>query len=291
MASRKKVSKPTFAKVLLELERAGANYSAITNRLRAINEAAQSKLEAVRARSDLTRVDAIGKRLDKNKEAALTKLAAARAKFEAIRERLNEIKATELGKYPQHFTKSPQEKARLLLLGWMEGGPGPKQVSRHFPELGSFLDYECRWAIAELQRKRDGPTCRLVASLFVPDDNHPLAENSLTARLVRRRAGASEIPYTREQIVSAVKTFERDGLGTEDAVNKVADSYDITREYIYRARREAETETLRYSCEQIVSAIKAFEQEGLGREAAITKVSDLYDLIRKDIDRCLKQNQ
>lgn len=172
------------------------------------------------------------------------KLADARAandiaRYDAIQSEIDAVKAAELERHPQRFAKSDQDKVRLLLLGWQEGGPGPKDLTLHFPEPGSFLEYECRWAVAELVRRGDGPTLHLVASLFVPDGKHMLAHPFLTARLVGRKAGAVANAHAVEQIASAVAAFQID-LKRDAAVIEVADWYGLSREYVYRCIRQDE---------------------------------------------------
>ncbi|MFS8115196.1 hypothetical protein QD460_26020 [Rhizobium jaguaris] len=239
----KKNRKSTFAGILAKWKSANLACASVNGHLVKIAKTIKKLKHELQCDAALpAELDTVRKeRLDRAEEqhlALLEKAKATRDTLETISARLEGIKAAEIEKYPQHFAKTGYEKALLLLLGWMEGGPGPKNITLHYVEPDSFLDYECRFAVFELLRNGDRQMCNLIASLFVPDDDHPLAHWSLKARLSNRRAGATSIPYIVEQITSAVEGFKEQGLKTDGAVNAVADHYEISREYIYRCLRQ-----------------------------------------------------
>lgn len=178
------------------------------------------------------------------------KLAMAEAtsnleECDELRRQIDVIKWAEVGEHPEHFQKSDEDKARLLLFGWIEGGM--KALVRHrYPQPGSFLFEECQWSLVAVLRR--GPPADIlpqVASLFVPDDGHPLAEQTpFVARIVRRSRGAMKNVYAIEQIVAAAAAYERKGdgegnLGRDAAVEEVAERYGISREYVYECLRNA----------------------------------------------------
>lgn len=204
--------KSTFAKVSVERENAHSAYEKLKKRC-------------------------AGMKAGEKRDEVLAKLNAAYARLETINDHLEQIRAAELERYPQLFQKPAYEKVRLLVLGWMQGGPNPEQITLHFPNEGSFLQYECRWALAEMVRQLDPKTCQLVSSLLVPDGKNPLAHVSLNLRLGQRKAGAITVPYVREMIIAAVETFKNEGLGADAAVSEAADWYNVSMEYVYRCLR------------------------------------------------------
>ncbi|MGR9297796.1 hypothetical protein ACU8L5_21165 [Rhizobium leguminosarum] len=186
----------------------------------------------------------------------MVKLARARTaeQYDELRRQIDAVKAAEMEEYPEHFRKSDEDKARLLLFGWFEGGQ--KALVRHrFPQPGSFLFEECQWSLVAVLRctlkddpLSDGPPTDILfqlASLFTPDDAHPFAEQMpFVARIGRRSRGAMKNVYAIEQIVAAVAAYERkgDGEGNLDrdaAVEEVAEWYGISREYVYECLRNA----------------------------------------------------
>jgi hypothetical protein len=150
-------------------------------------------------------------------------------------------KERELAAHPEHFSKSKEDKARLLLLGWLEGGH--KALTKHrFIKKGSFLEETCLWALVEVLRARAGPPpdiLRLVASQFVPDSAHGLAHPQLRVVVGKRSPGATENVYAVEQIVAAVEGYERKGFGRDKAVDEVAERLDASKAYIYRLLKDA----------------------------------------------------
>ncbi len=164
---------------------------------------------------------------------------------EELRRQIETIKWAEVEEYPEHFQKSDVDKARLLLFGWFEGGV--KALVRHcYPQPGSFLFEECQWSLVAILRR--GPPADIlsqVASLFVPDNGHPLVEQTPFVALIQRRsAGTMKNVYAVAQIIAAVAAYERKGdaggnLGRDAAVEEVADRYAISREYVYECLRSA----------------------------------------------------
>lgn len=180
------------------------------------------------------------------------KLARARAannleQYDELNRQIEAVKAAEMNEYPDHFRKSDEDKARLLFSGWLEGGQ--KELVRHcFPRLGSFLFEECQWSLVAVLRRKGGPPTDILfhlASLFIPDNTHPLAEHMpFVARIARRSRGAMKNVYAIDQIVAAVAAYERKGdgegnLGRDAAVEEVAERYGISREYVYECLRNA----------------------------------------------------
>ena len=177
----------------------------------------------------------------------LARLATARdandiKRCKEIEHQVEAEKARELVAHPGHFSKSKEDKARLLLLGWLEGEH--KALTRHcFIKKGTFLEETCLWALVEVLRDRAGPPLdilRLVASLFVPDSAHGLAHPQLRAVIGKRSPGATENVYAVEQIVAAVEGYyEREGFGHDKAVHEVAERLDASKTYIYRLLKDA----------------------------------------------------
>ena len=176
----------------------------------------------------------------------LARLAAARdarnlRRCKQIEPLVEAEKARELAAHPEHFSKSKEDKARLLLLGWLEGGH--KALTRHgFIKKGSFLEETCLWALVEVLRAQAGPPpdiLRLVASLFVPDGDHGHAHPQLRVVIGKRSPGATKNVYAVEQIVAAVGTYERKGFGRDKAVDEVAERLDASKAYIYRLLKDA----------------------------------------------------
>ena len=72
----------------------------------------------------------------------LARLATARdasdiKRCKEIEHQVEAEKERELDAHPGHFSKSKEDKARLLLLGWLEGGH--KALTRHcFIKKGTF---------------------------------------------------------------------------------------------------------------------------------------------------------
>ncbi|TIL49089.1 hypothetical protein [Mesorhizobium sp.] len=156
-------------------------------------------------------------------------------RFEAIERDLAAVIAAEGQKYPHHFLKSREQKARLLLSGSLEGSPR-KLTRHHFPDPGSFLEYECRWALVEVLRSENPPKDILqqAASLFVPDDGHPLAHPHFIAAIRHRRPGPVRNVYAKAQIVEIVATAKRERRGVEAGIQEAMERYGLEREYVYR---------------------------------------------------------
>ncbi|TPN41389.1 hypothetical protein [Mesorhizobium sp. B1-1-6] len=166
-------------------------------------------------------------------------------RFEAIEVKIAAIKQAEENAYRHHFLKSREQKARLLLTGWLE--EGAEGLPQHrFPERGSFLEYECRWALAEVLRSKNPPRDIIqgVAALFVPNSGHPLAHTYFIAEISRRGAGRPENTYTRAQIAGIVETAVLDGRGVEAGVEEALQLYGKSREYVYRCWKEYRPEPL-----------------------------------------------
>ncbi|MGO8614710.1 hypothetical protein ACC797_22895 [Rhizobium ruizarguesonis] len=184
--------------------------------------------------------------------ALLVKLARAQAtnnldQYDQLRGQIDAVKAAEMEENPEHFRKSHEDKARLLLFGWFEGDQ--KELVRHrFPPPESYLLEKCKWSLVEVLRREGGPPTDILfqlASLFTPDDTHPFAEQMpFVARIGRRSRGAMKNVYAIEQIVAAVAAYERKGdgggnLDRDAAVEEVAEWYGISREYVYECLRNA----------------------------------------------------
>ncbi len=99
--------------------------------------------------------------------AALAKaqLSGDLKRYEELQRRVDAVKAAEMKRYPEHFRKSDEDKARLQLLGWFEGGL--KALTRHhFPAPGSFLEEVCVWSLVSLLRRpadhRPGSSAKLL---------------------------------------------------------------------------------------------------------------------------------
>jgi len=176
----------------------------------------------------------------------LARLAAARdardlKRSKQIESLVEAEKERELAAHPGHFSKSKKDKARLLLLGWLEGGH--KALPRHrFIKKDTFLEETCLWALVEVLCARAGPPpdiLRLVASLFVPDSAHGLAHPQLRAVIGKRSPGATKNVYAVEQIVAAVEGYERKGFRRDKAVDEAAERLDVSKTYIYRLLKDA----------------------------------------------------
>lgn len=161
-------------------------------------------------------------------------------RFEAIEREIAAVKAAEWKRYPHHFKKSGGQKARLLLLGFLEGSFSGKQTRYQFPDPGSFLEHECYWALVEALRSDHPPKdiLRQVAALFVPDDQHPLAHPHLMAAIRHRRPGPVRNVYAKAQIAEIVAVAKRDKRGVEAGIQEAMEYYGLEREYVYRVWAE-----------------------------------------------------
>ncbi|GLS37226.1 hypothetical protein GCM10010869_28190 [Mesorhizobium tianshanense] len=162
-------------------------------------------------------------------------------RFEEIGRDLAAVIAAEGQKYPHHFLRSREMKARLLLRGVPEERVQGELPVHWFPPHGSFLEYECRWALVEVLRSENPPKdiLQLTAALFVPDSGHPLAD-AFVAVIKGRDRGTRENIYAKAAILNVVDTAVRDGRGTDAGVLEAAERYHLTREYVYRCWGERE---------------------------------------------------
>ncbi len=172
----------------------------------------------------------------------------ALARYNDLQRQIDALKAAEFEKYPEHFRKSVDDKVKLLLLGWVEGGP--KMLTHlHFPASESFLEEECLWALVRVWRRQKPPSVwvrRATASLYVPYPGHGLVEHPLVAKLGRRKPGATPSVFGPAQIVAALISFEKAGENTDDAVQKVIEWFGVlSRDYVYECLRKAPPEALR----------------------------------------------
>ncbi|MGX5845496.1 hypothetical protein ACWGTO_00300 [Mesorhizobium sp. PL10] len=142
----------------------------------------------------------------------------------------------EMRNYPMHFRASPEQKARLLLNGFLEGG-NDRRTRHWFPERGSYLERECLWCLISVLRSGQPPTDVLqqVAATLVPDDDHGLAHSRYKAGFSQRRpGGATEDIYFKAEVVAIVEAAQRDKRGTEAGVRDAQERYGISREHAYR---------------------------------------------------------
>jgi hypothetical protein len=132
------------------------------------------------------------------------------------------------------FRQNHISKARRLLSGILEPTKSGLPTLR-YPKPGSLLEEECRWALVELLNSKKPPKdiLRLVASLWVPDDSHPLANPFRNVAFKQRREGRPSSGAAGEIILTIVETAEKEKRGTDAGVNDAAAHYGISPQYIY----------------------------------------------------------
>lgn len=132
------------------------------------------------------------------------------------------------------FRQNHISKARRLLSGILEPTKSGLPTLR-YPKPGSLLEGECRWALVELLRSKKPPKdiLRLVASLWVPDGSHPLANPLRKLDFKQRREGRPSSGSAGEIILAIVETAEKEKRGTDAGVTNAATHYGISPQYIY----------------------------------------------------------
>jgi hypothetical protein len=120
------------------------------------------------------------------------KYAAAFERCVQLQSQINAIEAAERQQHRQHFQKSDEEKARLLLFGWRDGGL--KAITRHrFPPPGSFLEHVCLWSLWKVLHGRIEQPGSLPKEM--PERISAVLKDGETQRDFVRLAVAKELRY------------------------------------------------------------------------------------------------
>ena len=207
---------------------------------------AELRAKLAGARVELEKLSAARKKARRAEATAAAdeQCAAKFAECQKLQRQLVSIKEQEMQRHPQHFRKSHEDKAKLLFLGWVEGGPN-KLTHHHFPAPESYLMEECLWSLVTILRSKTTQMdfMQSMASLFVPDDNDGLAHPLLVARIGRRKVGAPSSSFGPAQIVAAVATFEQEGFKGRGCAGD-DQWYPIEREYVSECLRNATPTTI-----------------------------------------------
>lgn len=138
--------------------------------------------------------------------------------------------------HPAYFL--PREvKARVLLQGYIPADEQRMPLPRLYPEEDSLWEWDCRWALTELCDAGALPADlqRLLASLVVPDGNHPLAgERVMTFRYRQRRRPPNT--FRTEAIAAMIEDAIQTGEKAEAVVAQIAEHLGKGERQIRRSR-------------------------------------------------------